>query len=149
MKLLRIEHSPGYPLLVPISKDYWKLISDYTIRIHTDCGVMQLTLKPGWITDKRSGSSAFDWAIPKEGSMDQLALVCFHDGCYSGWVPRYLADDILYQGWLMTGIDDKISYCAYVTVRSVGWLGYYDLDDTMKHPYKLNRMYEHYWWKDK
>jgi hypothetical protein len=105
--------------------------------------LITLSLGKGWVTDKRSGSGVIDWYLPKDGNTLYDWFVAFHDACYSGCIPRLLADTILREGWKMSGIDSSRASVGFRAVRMFGWMGYYKPTDKLKSPYQNNRDLEH------
>jgi hypothetical protein len=121
---------------------YWVLLSDFYATYHTDCGVYHLELLAGWITDLRSGSEWVDAIVPKRGNDIYNAVIMFHDTMYSGWCPKSIADEILRQGIIFSGISEWRANLAYKAVDLFGSSGYYFLEDDMPEPYSHNRSFE-------
>lgn len=146
MKLYRIETS-GPLLCRKYSASHWILDTDYHVHLFTDCGVLKFTMLAGWITDFRSGSRAVDVIVPKRGNKTYTASVLCHDMAYSGWIGKDLADELLYQGMVLSGQSKWRAGLAYKAVRWFGDGGYYDLKSTMPWPYEKNRQLEKFEWK--
>lgn len=144
MKLLNIMHSPIYLEKTPM-KGYWVNKAPVSIFIQTDEGTHHATLDPGWITDERSGCSLVDIIIPKwDGPYsDYSALIAFHDFCWSGWVKRNLADEILRQGCIYTQKSGKRE-AALVKWATDHFGHYYELNEPLDGVYTQNREFEHY-----
>jgi len=142
MILIKIVTSSDQPQVVPYDKKHWKLTADYTIEMVTDEGTYKFVLTAGWITDFRSGSSLIDVWVPKRGNREYTASVLVHDACYSGWVSKKVADELLRQGMILSGISKWKANLAYKAVDVFGSSAYNDLDVKQKSPYTLNRIYE-------
>ena len=129
--------------------DFWRLESHYYAKFHTSEGVWHLSLLPGWITDKRSGSDAINWLVPKDGNPEYRAAVFAHDTAYSGWMSQALADHLfIRQGMHLSGeVSQPVANLAYTAVKLFGKS--YSMDDTLPPPYELNRKYESLKLKDR
>lgn len=132
---------------------YWTLIAPYHAEFVTSEGVLVLDLKPGWITDKRSGSSIIDPIIPKWSDTNFMyqAVVGTHDVCYSGHISKDLADELfVHQGFYKCGEMGSLrASLAYAGVQLCGNSGYYSMDDALPEPYTINRVFEKVQWMDK
>ena len=141
MKLLEIRNTPI--LVDPMDGKYYRLRNDAKIKVITDECTYNVTLAAGWVTDLRSGSSFVDHFIPKWGGPDSpySALIAFHDTCWSGWVSRKISDEILAQGCVITHkCSERIS--KFVKFATDHFGTYYEMDEKLPTPYKLNRFYE-------
>lgn len=140
--LLKIEVLTRRPVFQKISKKYWKLLSSYHARLHTDQGVYGLKLYPGWITDKRSGSNAINWLVPKSGNEEYNACIFAHDTSYSGFISKTLSDHLfIRQGFQLSGqVNGFVAGLAYNTVKVLGKA--YEMDELMPEPYTCNRVFE-------
>jgi hypothetical protein len=116
------------------------------VRLHTNEGVIDAKMKAGWITDYRSGSSAVDSVVPKKGNQAYNSIIMLHDLAYSGWLTKGMADELLKQGMLLSGLASWRVKLASLAVGLFGGLGYYYLTDTMPEPYKDNRALESLKW---
>jgi len=145
MKLYRIEtNSPVHAR--KYSKTHWILERDYFVKLVTDEGTITCSMKAGWITDFRSGSSAVDCIVPKRGNDRYTASVLCHDLMYSGWLSKDLADELLYQGMVLSG---QSKWRAGLAFKAVQWFGedsWYSMVSPLPHPYELNRNVEHLEW---
>jgi len=132
-------------------KGFWNLQDeDWSIKFETNLGTFKLKLSKGWITDKRSGSSAVDLIIPKwSKSIIYCATIAFHDAGYSGYLPKEEVDEIFYQGLLLSGISKWRAKLAWSAVSAFGNSGYYGIDDNMPKPYTYNRQLESFELADK
>jgi len=135
--------SPNLTLNVNF-KGFWNLQDeDWSIKFETNLGNFKLRLSKGWITDKRSGSSAVDLIIPKwSKNIIYCSTIAFHDAGYSGYLPKEEVDELFYQGLLLSGISKWRAKLAWSAVSAFGNGGYYDFDDKMPKPYTYNRSFE-------
>lgn len=127
------------------SKKYWVLSTPYHAEFITTDGTWKLYLKPGWVTDKRSGSSLIDPIISKwSDNFEYQAVVAAHDVSYSGFMSKKLADELfVHQGFHLSGeMSSFRSDLAYTAVKFFGNSGYYDMYDNLPKPYTFNRNYE-------
>jgi len=140
--LLKTEVLTPKPRLERISKKFWVFRSFYHARFHTTEGVYDLCIHPGQVTDKRSGSDAINWLVPKEGNEEYNAYIYGHDTAYSGWISKGLADDLfIRQGFYKSKEVCKVlAECSYKMVGIFGKA--YGMDDVMPYPYTHNRMFE-------
>lgn len=141
MILNKIECS-GQPKLKVFDKKHWILTEDYWVKLHTSCGTLTAKMLTGWITDLRSGSSFCDIVVPKKGNDIYTAIIIFHDFCYSGHLSKSIADSMLEQGMILSGIAPWRASLAHKAVSWFGSSGYYDLTDVMPQPYTSNRQFE-------
>ena len=134
--------NPRFVKLTGKYKKFWRLETFYHARFYTSEGVYDLTLLPGWITDKRSGSNAINWLVPKDGNEEYNACIFAHDTAYSGFISKALADAIFIQQGMTVSkeVSEFISELAYVAVTAVGKA--YSLNDEMPDPYTNNRTFE-------
>lgn len=127
--------------MAPVDSKYWKLTDDYAVNFVTNEGVYKLYLKAGWITDLRSGGDVINGIVPKWGNKLYMAVILFHDCCWSGHVSRELSNEFLRQGMVLSGeIGTLRASLAYYAVSSFGT--YYNIDDELPEPYTLNRLFE-------
>lgn len=147
IKLLKIESSPVVTRY--LNNGYWILERPLEIDLHTNEGILKYRMDKGWITDYRSGSSAVDIVVPKIGNWKYTAVVLCHDMGYSGWVSKDVADELLYQGMVMSGISKIRAGMAYYAVKIAGNGAYYNMDMELKPPYQYNREKEKFSWSDK
>ena len=140
MKLLDIKIIK--PLkMAPLDSKYWKLTDDFAVNFVTNEGIYTLYLKAGWITDVRSGSDAINCIVPKWGNELYVAIVLFHDCCWSGHLSRELSNDFLRQGMVLSGeVGTLRASLAYYAVSKFG--RYYNMDEELPEPYTINRMFE-------
>ena len=131
---------------VALRDGMWMLLAPYRVRLHTSEGVIEASMKAGWITDFRSGSGAVDAIVPKTGNDHYNAIVLCHDLFYSGWLTRGLADSLLDQGMRLAGIASWRVKLATLAVGLFGGIGYYYLTAPMKDPYQHNRSFEAIKW---
>jgi len=90
--------------------DLWKLKSEVEVKVFTNEGTLVYTMKPGFLTNMRSGSHLIDWLIPKftKNNDYNLALLC-HDFAYTKLpdgtnpISRELADEMLRQMVILSG----------------------------------------------
>jgi len=91
-------------------KDLYVLTSELNVDVCTNEGVLHYTMKPGFLTNMRSGGHCIDWFIPKftGNKLYNLAIIC-HDFAYtklpSGENPisKALADELLRQMAIISG----------------------------------------------
>ena len=146
MKLLKII-TPELPHLKKLDGKFWQLTSDYNVDLVTDEGTLSYCMYSGWITDLRSGSSVIDVIVPKKGNKLYDASILCHDFNYSGHVTKNIADDLLRQGMIMSGLSSWRARLAYIAVQAFGNGGYYNIDDAMPEPYSNNRCFEKFTWE--
>lgn len=125
---------------------FWRLTSDFWVRLHTSEGVIDAKMKTGWVTDYRSGSSAVDVVVPKKGNQAYNSIIMIHDLAYSGHLTKNLADELLRQGMILAGIASWRARLAFMAVQAFGRGGYYYLTDDMPEPYTDNRALESLKW---
>ena len=140
------------PVLIKLTgkyKKYWRLQTFYHALFYTSEGVYDLKLYPGWITDKRSGSNAINFIVPKDGCEEYNACVFAHDTAYSGFISKLLADALFVQQgfYVSKEVSKPIANIAHTTVRIFG--NSYDLNDEMPDPYTNNRNFENLYLKAK
>ena len=143
--LKRIEVVTPLPNLVQVAynQDYWRLESQYyRAKFHTNEGTWDLILLHGWITDKRSGSDAINWLVPKDGNPEYRACVFAHDTAWSGRMSRALSNDLfIRQGFAMSNeVSQPIANLSKFTVDHFG--RYYDFNEPLPPPYENNRQLE-------
>lgn len=129
-----------------IADGFWRLTSDFWVRLHTNEGFIDAKMKTGWITDYRSGSGAVDIVVPKKGNEAYNAIIMLHDLAYSGHLTKDLADELLRQGMILSGVSSWRARLAYIAVQAFGDGGYYYLTDDMPEPYTDNRALESLKW---
>lgn len=125
---------------------FWRLTTDFWVRLHTSEGVIDAKMNAGWITDYRSGSSAVDSVVPKKGNQAYNSIIMLHDLAYSGHLTKNLADELLRQGMILSGLASWRANLAFMAVQAFGRGGYYYLTDTMPEPYTDNRALESLKW---
>jgi hypothetical protein len=109
-------------------KDLYVLTSELRVDVFTDEGALHYTMKPGFLTNMRSGGHCIDWFIPKftGNKLYNLAIIC-HDFAYtklpSGQNPisKELADELLRQMVIMSGQLSRAK--AYVMWKILDALG--------------------------
>ena len=141
-----IENSPLFlePHEVP---GYWRLSQDSCVILHTNEGDIRASLSKGWVTDKRSGSDAINWFVPKWDGPRSIysAIVAFHDFAWSGWISRELSDELLRQGMILSGlVSARSAAIVKFTVDHIGH--YYDLSEKLPGVYVFNRQKEKLTW---
>lgn len=148
IELRNITGTPIFLQPVEGAEGYWSAMDDFEIRLGTSDGTLVLRALEGWITDKRSGSSAIDWFIPKWGGpvSPYSRIIAAHDIMWSGWVTRKLSDELLRQGMILSG---KVSSAkAGIAKFAVDNLGhYYELDEPITGIYAGNRQKELVYWE--
>jgi hypothetical protein len=145
MKLISLTASK-FPNLTKVDDTYWRLKSNYQVIAITDEGNLHFNMSAGWVTDLRSGSRILDTVVPKYGNKAYDATILLHDMSYSGWVSKDVADELLYQGMILSGISKIRAKLAWQAVHTFGNGGYYSLDDAMPEPYTNNRSFEKFTW---
>lgn len=65
--------------LVPIKDRWYSLAKDVIVRIYTDCGVITVKVKAGFVFDGRSGGKLIDFIVPNLGSQREIACWLVHD----------------------------------------------------------------------
>ena len=147
IQLKGIENSPLW--LEPHEvKGYWRLSQDSHIILHTNEGDLRASISKGWVTDKRSGSDAINWFVPKwDGPLSiYSAIVAFHDFAWSGWISRALSDELLRQGMILSGlVSERRAAVVKFTVDHFGH--YYELEEPLTGIYAGNRQKELVYWE--
>lgn len=140
--LRKIEVLTKNPVFRKVSRKHWELLSFYHARFHTDEGIYDLYLSPGWITDFRSGSNAINLFVPKRGNEQYNACIYAHDASWSGHLSRALSNDLfIRQGFHVSG--QVFNWRASVAGKAVDNFGtYYGMDDKLPEPYTINRCFE-------
>lgn len=134
--------------LVPPEVDgYWRLSQDSYIFLHTNEVTIRASISKGCVTDKRSGSDAINWFVPKWDGPRSIysAIVAFHDFAWSGWISRELSDELLRQGMILSGlVSARSAAIVKFTVDHIGH--YYDLSEKLPGVYVFNRQKEKLTW---
>ena len=114
------------------------------IDVVTDEGLLSYTIKPGFITNGRSGPAIIDGFAPHFGNDDMLVAWIVHDCNYYELLSKDLADDILRQMLIKAGMN---KFKAGVVKKSVQWFGdnAYGLDSDED---KAMRKYISFEWVD-
>ena len=130
MKLLKIENSPI--VVEKLEKDLWKVNEAIVIRLFIkEAGIIRLHIKPGFVSNFRSGSRFLNASIPK---IDDFAVVwLYHDFGYNyHGLSRETWDDLMYQGLKLKGLSTWKAWIAYRGVRWGGEEPWYDIDEKNK-----------------
>lgn len=142
MRLLDIEVYDKMKL-EPINTKLFRLADFYDADFVTDEGVWRLRNKAGWITDLRSGTSAINYIIPKWGNEKYNATIALHDTAFSGWMSFELANELLYQGMILSGqIGSFRAGLAKNMVSLFGRSGYRNMYEELPSPYTNVRQFE-------
>ena len=141
MKLLNI--APLHDLVLkPINDKYWQATTLMQCRFETDEGVYLSTIRPGFISDLRSGCDLINPIVPKWGNQAYTwCVVGGHDVAFHGYLSFHLANDLfLRQGMALSGqIGQWRANLAYHTVEAFGESHYSGMDDELSPPYQNNR----------
>lgn len=128
-------------VLRKIDKKYWVLEQKWYFDIVTNRFTIMVRNQPGWITDKRSGSDAINWLVPKDGNDIYDAFIGFHDTAWSGWLGRYFSNNILCLGMVFSKeVYKPVAYLARKTLDRFG--KYYSFHEELPIPYTNNRSFE-------
>lgn len=129
-------------VLKPVTDVYWEAKTLMQCRFVTDEGVYLSTLKPGFISDLRSGCDLINPIIPKWGNQKYTwCIVGGHDCSFHGYLSFGLANDLfLRQGLALSGqIGQRRASLAAWTVDHLGESHYSSMDDELEPPYEGNR----------
>lgn len=130
-------------ILKPVTDKLWQATSLMQCRFVTDEGVYLSTIKPGFLSDLRSGCDLINCIIPKWGNQAySWCVVGGHDCSFHGWLSFHLANDMfLRQGMALSGqIGQWRANLAYHTVETFGESHYSSMDDEIEPPYEGNRV---------
>jgi len=135
-------------------QDLYKLQEPVYAEVSTNEGNLCYYMKPGFITNMRSGSHAIDWLIPKFTNNNQynLALLC-HDFAYTRnstndhYLSRELADELLRQMCIISGELGRVRATIMYRALRIGGGSAYEEDNTGY--YKGVEQYMNFLWKDK
>jgi len=136
-------------------QDLYQLEEPVYVEVNTNEGNLCYYMKPGFITNMRSGSHAIDWLIPKFTSNNRynLALLC-HDFAYTKnkfgghyIEDRKLADELLRQMCILSGELGSIRAAIMYRALRIGGGSAFEEDNTG--PYKGVENYMNFLWKDK
>lgn len=129
-------------ILKPVTDKLWQATSLMQCRFVTDEGVYLSTIKPGFLSDLRSGCDLINILVPKWGNQAYTwAVVGGHDVSYHGYLSFRLANDLfLRQGMALSGqIGQWRANLAYNMVETFGESHYSSMDDELESPYEANR----------
>lgn len=90
------------------------------IDVVTDEGLLSYTIKPGFITNGRSGPTIIDGFAPHFGNDAMLVAWIVHDCNYYELLSKDLADEILRQMLIKAGLS---KFRSSVVKKSVQWFG--------------------------
>lgn len=144
MKLKAIE--PLHDLILkPVTDKLWQATSIMQCRFVTDEGVYLSTLKPGFLSDLRSGCCLIDPIVPRWGNQQYTwCVVGGHDllFCLGTWSFEFANDMFLRQGMALSGqIGQWRADLAYNIVSRFGRSHFCDMETEPEPPYHLNRMF--------
>ena len=148
IELRNITGTPIFLQPVEGAEGYWSAMDSFVIRLETNQGNIILHGEKGWITDKRSGSSAVDGFIPKwKGPQSMYSrIIAAHDIMWSGWITRALSDELLRQGIILSGVAGPVK--AGIVKFAVDHFGhYYELEEPLTGIYAGNRQKELVYWE--
>ena len=94
------------------------------IDVHTDEGVLKYTIKPGFVSDGRSGPEFIDPFVPHIGNNKTLDCWIIHDMNYYGFISKDLADDILKQMLKIANLGELKSDLVWCAVQMFGESSY-------------------------
>ena len=119
----------------------WKLAAPAFISIQSESvpGLLIYRLRPGYITDFRSGSSLINPVIPQVGSPAIALAWLVHDINYHGYLSRDVADQLLYDMLVEGGMSKIKAWVVYQSVRAFGGSHYSNLEDDQGCIYNANR----------
>lgn len=142
LKLKSIE--PLHDLVLkPITDELWQATSVMQCRFVTDEGVYLSTIKPGFVSDLRSGCDLINYLVPKWGNQQYTwSVVGGHDllFCLGTWSFHFANDLFLRQGMALSGqISQWRANLAYKMVDTFGESHYCPKDKELDPPYHLNR----------
>lgn len=129
-------------ILKPVTDKLWQATSLMQCRFVTDEGVYLSTIKPGFLSDLRSGCCLIDPIVPRWGNQMYSWDVVSHDCAFHGHLSFHLANDLfLRQGMALSGqIGQWRANLAYHTVEAFGESHYSSMDDEIEPPYEGNRV---------
>ena len=132
-------------ILKPVTDKLWQATELMQCRFVTDEGVYLSTIKPGYVSDLRSGCCLIDPIIPRWGNQQYTwCVVGGHDllFCLGTWSFHLANDLFLRQGMALSGqVGQWRANLAYRTVEAFGESHYCDKDTEPEPPYHLNRMF--------
>ena len=129
-------------ILKPVTDKLWQATELMQCRFVTDEGVYLSTIKPGFLSDLRSGCCLIDPIIPRWGNQQYTWDVVSHDCAFHGHLSFHLANDLfLRQGMALSGqVGQWRANLAYRTVEAFGESHYSSMDDEIEPPYRGNRV---------
>lgn len=130
-------------ILKPVTDKLWQATSLMQCRFVTDEGVYLSTLKPGFLSDLRSGCDLINYVLPKWGNQQYTwCVVGGHDVSFHGWLSFHLANDMfLRQGMALSGqVGQWRANLACNMVEKFGGSHYSSMDDEIEPPYEGNRV---------
>ena len=131
-------------ILKPVTDKLWQATSLMQCRFVTDEGVYLSTIKPGYVSDLRSGCCLIDPIIPRWGNQEYTwCVVGGHDllFCLGTWSFHFANDLFLRQGMALSGqVGQWRANLAYRTVEAFGESHYSSMDDEIEPPYRGNRV---------
>ena len=129
-------------ILKPVTDKLWQATSLMQCRFVTDEGVYLSTIKPGFLSDLRSGCDLINVLIPKWGNQQYSWSVVSHDCGFHGHLSFHLANELfLRQGMALSGqIGQWRANLACNTVERFGESHYSSMDDEIEPPYEGNRV---------
>lgn len=130
-------------ILKPVTDKLWQATSLMQCRFVTDEGVYLSTIRPGFLSDLRSGCDLLNYLLPKWGNQAYTwCVVGGHDVSFHGYLSFHLANDLfLRQGMSLSGqVGQWRANLAYRTVEAFGESHYSSMDDEIEPPYRGNRV---------
>lgn len=132
-------------VLKPVTDKLWQATSVMQCRFVTDEGVYLSTIKPGFLSDLRSGCDLINILVPKWGNQQYTwCVVGGHDllFCLGTWSFEFANELFLHQGLSLSGqISQWRANLAYNVVSRFGRSHFCDQDTEPDPPYHLNRMF--------
>ena len=115
---------------------YFQIVEPTEIRVITDIGELDVIIRPGLVTNFRSGGFGVDWFIDPIGDDLHQGIWIVHDCCYTPCInkrynhaiDRKTADDLLLAMLLFAGESKFKARVIWSSVRLFGSSAYKDDD---------------------
>lgn len=142
---------------IPTWKEYqegtslWEIQYPMHIEILSDLipGVLIYEIKPGYITDFRSGPSIVNPFIPKIGDIKLAISWLIHDINYHGFLSKKYADQLLREMLEHAGLGKLKRNSVYYAVNFFAGSHYNTLDEDQGPIYNHNKTLVRFKWSDK
>ena len=131
--------------------DLWEIQYAMHIEIQSSLihGTLVYEIRPGYITDFRSGPSIVNPFIPKIGDIKLAIAWMIHDVNYHGFLSKKLSDQLLREMLEHAGIGVFKRNAVYNAVKFFAGSHYNTLDEDQGPIYNHNKTLVRMQWKDK